>query len=65
MICVNKILVNIILNKLNIFFKEDKNCNIVSICCLMNRCGEKILMVVWLGGRRELMLIVVVFEREK
>lgn len=64
MIGVNKASANTISNKLHIFPKEDEHCNSVRVCCIVNRCGAKTLMAVWLGGRRESMLTVVASEQE-
>lgn len=60
---VNKSSANTISNKLNIFLREDENCNIVSVHCTVNRCGEKTLMAPRLGGRREPMSTAVASER--
>lgn len=60
---VNKSSANTISNKLNIFLRKDENCNIVSVHCTVNRCREKTLMALWLGGRREPMSTAVASER--
>lgn len=64
MIHVNKSPANTISNKLNILPKEDENCNVVSICCIVSRCNEKTLMAVCFGGRRKPMSTVVASERK-
>ena len=60
---VNKSLANTISNKSNRFLKEGENCNIVSVCWTVNRCGEKTLMAVWLAGRREPKSTVITSQR--
>lgn len=64
MIHVNKSSANTISNKLNILPKKDENCDVVSIRCIVSRCGKKTLMAVCFGGRRKPMSPVVASERK-